>query len=352
MVKKFFILKKTSMLIVYPLTSILFFGLCLGTSRGMSGNENTSALEGAKLEGRLVLYTTQSINDSSRMVKKFEDKYPFLKVELYRAPPDTLLHKIVNEAKARKYIPDVIELSGFYASVLKKERLTTSYISPEYKAFPEGFKDPDGNWTSTYLNMYLIGYNTKLLSRKEIPETFEGFLHPRWKGKKIGFFDIKEVEWFANILKIMGEEKGMDFLRKLAGQELCYRRGMSLITDLIIAGEFPVGTVFAQSVENRKKKGAPVDWVGVAPVIAKLGTIGLAANAPHPRAARLYIDFCLSKEGQTVLVESERIPARPDIEAEKLRAFRNLKIYPSDLSLADKFTSYSKQFAEVLKLKP
>ena len=120
---------------------------------------------------------------------------------------------------------------------------------------------------------------------------------------------------------------------------------------LIVAGEFPLGTVFPQAVEDRKKKGAKVDWVGVAPVIAKLGTIGLAAHASHPNAAKLYIDFCLSKEGQAVLVECERFPARSDMDVEKFRALKALKIYPSDFALADKFNTYSKQFAEVVKWK-
>ena len=93
-----------------------------------------------------------------------------------------------------------------------------------------------------------MAYKTKLLSRKDIPATFEGLLNPKWKGK-IGF-DTKEIEWFANMLKIMGEDKGMDFFRKFAAQKLNYRRDRSLIKDLIIAGEFPIGTA-----EQRSKEG-------------------------------------------------------------------------------------------------
>ncbi len=307
-------------------------------------------LEGARQEARLVLYTTQSIRDSSSMVKKFEDKYPFIKVDLYRAPSNTLMNKVAGEAVAKRYLADVIEIPGFNAHLLKKQHHTASYFSPEAKAFTEGFKDQDGYWTSTYILHYIVAYNTKLVSRKDMPDTYEGFLSPRWKGKKIGLFDLKEAEWFANMLRIMGEEKGLDFFRRLAAQELAYRGGSSLMTDLVTAGEFPVATVFPQAVEDRKKKGAKVDWVGVAPVVAKLGTIGLTAHPPHPNAARLYIDFCLSKEGQMVLVECERYPARADMDVEKFKTLKALKIYPSDFSMADKFNAYTKQFAEVLKV--
>ena len=331
--------------------SFLSVTVTSGTSFGSSEEERSAKLiEQAKQESKIVIYTTQSVRDSSRMVEKFTEKYPFLKAELYRAPSNTLMNKLNGEAKAKRYISDVIEIPGFNAYYLKKDHLTTSYISPESRAFSEGFKDADGYWTATYVLHYIIAYNTKLLARKDIPDNYEGFLNPKWRGK-IGLFDAKETEWFANMLKIMGEEKGLDFFRKLSNQELAYRGGSSLMTDLIVAGEFPLGTVFPQAVEDRKKKGAKVDWVGVAPVIAKLGTIGLAAHASHPNAAKLDIDFCLSKEGQAVLVECERFPARSDMDVEKFKALKALKIYPSDFALADKFNTYSKQFAEVVKWK-
>ena len=118
----------------------------------------------------------------------------------------------------------------------------------------------------------------------------------------------------------------------------------------MIAGEFPVGTVYVHGVEDRKKKGAKVDWVGVAPVIAKFGTIGLAAHAPHPNAGKLFIDFVLSREGQMVIESCERLPARPDIEADSLKAFKGIKIYPSDISLADKLASFSKKSSDIYSL--
>lgn len=329
--------------------SLLILGGLAGQSLGAAEDERVSKLiEGARSEGKMFFYTTQNIQSSTTVVKKFEAKYPFIKVEMYRAATVNLLNRILGEARARKYTPDVMEMPGFQTYVVKKEGLYATYVSPESRAYPEGFKDPDGKWTGVSSNPYLMGYNTKLLTRKDVPDTYEGFLHPRWKGKKIGF-DTKEVEFFANMLKIMGEEKGMDFFRKLVAQQLNYRAGHTLITDLMIAGEFPVGTVYVSGVEEKKKRGAKVDWVGVAPVIAKFITVGLAAHAPNPNAGKLFIDFMLSKEGQLVLESCERLPARLDMEADSLKAFKEIKIYPSDSSLAERYAAYSKQFADVLR---
>ena len=334
--------------LIILLLSLLIVGGSARPGSAAEEEKNVKLLEGARQEGKIAVYTTQTITDSTIIAKKFEERYPFLKVEVYRAPTVTLLNKIIGETKAKKYTPDVIEMPGFQTYVLKKEGLYTRYISPEGRSYQEGLKDPEGHCTSVYVLPYLMGYNTKMLARKDIPDTYEGFLQPRWKGRKIGF-DTKEVEWFANMLKIMGEEKGMDFFHKLVAQQLNYRAGHTLITDFIIAGEFPVGTVYPQAVEDRKKKGAKVEWVAVSPVIAKFGALGLAAHAPHPQAGKLFIDFCLSREGQAVISSLGRLPARPDVDAEILKAFKGIKLYPSDIALAEKFNVYSKQLAELLR---
>ena len=343
--------KVSTCFIISLFFTVMMAGGGIVESKAASEEERVSKLiEGARKEGEMVLYTSPGVADSTEMIKGFEGKYPFIKVNIYRATGGPLLNKSLAEAKAKKYTADVIGITGFEMMVLKKEGIYASYFSPESRAYPEGFKDPDGAWTALYIQPYLMGYNTKLLSRKDIPNTYEGFLDPRWKGKQIGF-DTKEVDFFANMLKIMGEEKGMDFFRKLVTQQhLNYRKGHTLIADLIIAGEFPVGTVFLQSVEGRKKKGAKIEWVGVSPVIAKFHSVGLHAHAPHPNAGKLYIDFVLSREGQRLLESLDVMPARPDIDAAILKAFKGTKIYPVDMSLGEKFNDYSKQFAEVLKL--
>ena len=123
--------------IITLLLNILIVGGITGDYASASEDEKGSKLiEGARSEGKMVLYTNVNVADTSKMIKKFEEKYPFVKVELYRAAMVTLASKIINEAKARKYIPDVIEITGFHTSLLKKERLYASYISPENRAYP------------------------------------------------------------------------------------------------------------------------------------------------------------------------------------------------------------------------
>ena len=94
--------------------SLLILGGLAGQSPGAAEEERVGKLvEGARSEGKMYLYTTQNIQGSMTVVKKFEEKYPFIKVEMYRAATVNLLNRILSEARARKYTPDVMEMPGF-----------------------------------------------------------------------------------------------------------------------------------------------------------------------------------------------------------------------------------------------
>jgi len=88
------------------------------------------------------------------------------------------------------------------------------------------------------------------------------------------------------------------------------RKGHVLLAELIAAGEIPVGlTVYNANAESLKRKGAPIDWVPVQPVVARPQGIAVARNAPNPKAARAFVDFVLSPGGQELLMSMGRVPA-------------------------------------------
>jgi iron(III) transport system substrate-binding protein len=81
------------------------------------------------------------------------------------------------------------------------------------------------------------------------------------------------------------------------------------------AGEFPLGIVYAHRIESMKKAGAPVEWIKTAdPIFVTLSPVAVAAKARHPNAAKLLMDFILSKEAQLVLRNANRSSGRLDVE--------------------------------------
>ncbi len=309
--------------------------------------EEAAKLEGAKKEGKVVVYTNNS--GIAALIKRFEEKYPFVKVEYLRTGAPKLLNKILTESRAGANNADIIETEGLTSYLMMKKGLYAKYVSPESKVFPAGAKDPEGYWTGAHSNYKVVAYNTRMIPPNEIPQTWEDIVQPKWKGQIL--LASNNYEWFGNLLKIMGEEKGLAVMRKVAAQDLMLREGNTLILQLLSAGEGSLALAAnVDSVEETKAKGAKIDWVGVPPVVSRLHPIALARNAPHPNAAKLYIDFVLSKEGQEIVTkELIGISDRPDVK--KLFSKEGLKLYYADLSLADQYEEVTKKFDTVFKIR-
>ena len=153
------------------------------------------------------------------------------------------------------------------------------------------------------------------------------------------------------MLKIMGEEKGLEYMKRLAKQDIQFRTGRTVNTQMLAAGEFSIGiALYNQRVEEWKRKGSPVEWIVVEPVVSEMNPIAVSARAPHPNAARLFVDFVLSREGQEMISSFLRIPARVDVEAQipELK-LKGKKIWPIDLKIADDYDRYLKLFREIFK---
>jgi iron(III) transport system substrate-binding protein len=119
------------------------------------------------------------------------------------------------------------------------------------------------------------------------------------------------------VLKEWGEEKGMDFLRKLATQNITgLKISARAVVDQVIAGEYPLALqIVSYHASISAAAGAPAAWLKMEPVIANHNYIGLVKHAPHPAAARLFMEYALSEEGQTVFQKAGYIPANPKIRA-------------------------------------
>ena len=111
------------------------------------------------------------------------------------------------------------------------------------------------------------------------------------------------------MVKTWGEARGMAFMRKLADMKPDMRKGHVLLAQLIASGEVEVGlTAYHANAESFKKRGAPVAWAPVEPVIARPQGLGVLRQAPHPNAALLFADFLLSPEAQSMLAGMGRTP--------------------------------------------
>jgi len=192
-------------------------------------------IDGAKKEGKVVWYTALSIQDAEVLTKRFEQTYPFIKTETLRLVTDALLTKILTETKAGVHNSDVIEIPGIAGNILKKEGLFDKYASTESNAYPAAMKDPGGTWTSFFIHTLVLVYNTQLVKKEELPRTYEDLINPKWKGKVV--LRDEDFETFGMMLKVMGREKGMNFMRRLGGQGVDLRNSFTLAVQGVASGE-------------------------------------------------------------------------------------------------------------------
>jgi iron(III) transport system substrate-binding protein len=306
-------------------------------------------IEGAKREGKLLLYTSLTIHEIDEVAGPFSKKYPFLKLESFRGNALQLLQKITTEARAGRPQVDVAQFNGFEAWQLQKLGLLQSYKSPAAKNFPESYKDPAGYWTTLYTNYLVLGYNPKTVTAADVPKKWDDLLDPKWKGDKFAL-DRDNAVWYGGLALYWGKEKAEKFMKALADQQPTMRKGHTLIATLMSSGEFPLGLVYAHRVEEMKAKGVKtIEWVPLEPIVATPIVIGIGKDAPNSNAAKLFIDFFLSKEGQSISQKQQyRVPANPDLPpvSRKLDP-KNLKISLVNRQVADSYEAYDKVYQEL-----
>jgi iron(III) transport system substrate-binding protein len=301
----------------------------------------TGLIEGAKKEGKMIFYTSVETEFARALTSAFETKYPYIKTDIFRSSHERIFSRLNVERKTGSYNADVLSVGEFETYHMQKRGLLTPYKSPFAAVYPDGFKDPDGYWTDFYDNLIVTAYNTTRVKREELPKSYEDLLHPRWRRRMV--LDKNEDRWFANMLHLMGEKKGMEFMQALAKQEVAIRSGRSLITQLLAAGEFDLQIVaYWYRPHLLKKQGAPVDWIAMEPALVALHPISIIDRAPHPNAAKLFIDYVLSDEGQRLFASRGREPVRPGIRPEGYPS--HLKVVPSRVELAEKLADYTRRY--------
>ena len=194
---------RSSMQVARVTLLIILSGCLLAASQAAAQTE-AELIAGAKKEGKVVFWSSMRIDDSKALAAGFEARYPFIKVDIFRAGGEQIVNRAMAEHLAGETTYDVV--NAFALKVLQNKGMLQPYAAPEATHYPVGFKDPQNYWVSLYSGYNVIGYNTKLVPKAEAPRNWEDLLNPRWKGK-LGM-DDEEYFWHAGMLKYWGEEKG------------------------------------------------------------------------------------------------------------------------------------------------
>jgi iron(III) transport system substrate-binding protein len=264
-------------------------------------------LEGARREGFLSLYTSFPPEDVATLNAAFEKKYG-VKVRAWRAASEKVLQRTVAEAKAGRDEVDLVDSNSVPLELLRREGLLQAVRSPYHADLLPAAVPLHREWAWARLSVFVQAYNTRLVKKADLPASYGDLLDPRWKGR-LGI-EASDEDWFAEVVRNLGEEKGLRLFRDMAAKNgLSVRRGHSLLAQMVASGEVPFAlTVYNFTAEQLKQQGAPLEWFMLSPAIAHGNGFAVVRRAPHPHAALLYYDFMIGDEGQRILAERKSVP--------------------------------------------
>ena len=292
-----------------------------------------------KPEASVVVYSAADSDMVNSVVAAFEKKNPGIKASTVVAGTGEIIKRM--EAEKERPLGDVGWSFGPEA-IGDKKGLFEPYLSGEAGSFFPGQVPADRIWTPFTTMPYVIMYNKKLVSEAEKPIAWKDVLDAKWKGK-VAYADATKsgssytllVTW----LTIYGKnEAGWKFVEDLLRQ--CKVLPKSSMTYQGVAnGEYPIGLTFEQAAFEYLKGGAPIGLIYPSEGTAiTLDGSAVIKNAPHPNAAKLFLDFTVSKEMQDLMVEKfGRRSVRKDVGSPAgLPVLDKIKAISYDLEYAAK----------------
>lgn len=268
-------------------------------------------IDAAKKEGKLVLYGTVVPQAMEPLFAAFDKKYG-IKAEYWRASANGVVERAANEWRAGRPGFDVVEGNPGLNLILKNEGAFAKYVPPSAEKFPEAFKDKDGVLIPWRLIPISILYNTESVRAADRPRSLEDLIDPRWKGKISMPNPLQHAEttqWLWNLPKLRGGN-WLDFAKALARQEPLLVESFAPVPNKLISGEAQLGIGYIKYIKQYK---GPLGYVLLDKHLTDPNIISLGSKAANPNAARIYIEYLCSSEGQKLVAEQGEFSLYPGI---------------------------------------
>lgn len=274
-------------------------------------------------EDRLLIYGVADPQDTKAWFDAFKAKYPGVAVEYWNGRPAEVETKIRTEVNAKQPTADLVMITLPVQLTLLKDGFLEAYKSPQTAVYPSEFKDANGYWTAIQINPIVQVYNPKVVPTNDLPKTLDDLVDAKWKGK----FTIHDVtagtvgtQWLATLNQTLGKEKWKPWVEKLLKDIKPTKfAAFEDVGSKVGVGEYSIGlSAYAHDAIRLKNQGASLEMFQVQglPVLATVSPVSLVKGAEHPIAAKLFIDFILSADGQKLVGNTEvRIAARPGVDA-------------------------------------
>ncbi|PZX17102.1 iron(III) transport system substrate-binding protein [Palleronia aestuarii] len=268
-----------------------------------------------EVSGTLVLYTSQPDQDAQQTVDAFMEAYPEVEVDWVRDGTTQMIARLRAEFEAGQPQPDVLLIADTVTmESLKQDDRLMAYPEADTAAYADGLMDPEGHYFSTKLITTGIIYND---AAEMVPSSYADLLDPAAQNNIVMPSPLESGAATIHMISLTGlPELGWEYYEGLADQGAIAQGGNGGTFQAVAGGQALYGFVVDFLAIRSAGEGAPVSFVfpdeGVSAVTEPAAILSTAKN---PEAAKAFIDFLLSTEGQELAAEQGYLPAHPDVAA-------------------------------------
>lgn len=262
-----------------------------------------AVVDKAKAEGKVTFYA--NITAVEPILDSFTKKYG-IKAEYTRLSTTKFIATILTEHAAGKLTADVLQAPMPVLEMLMEKGVLAAYTSPAAASYPK-WANKDGKIQSFGIEYAALIYNKEFVKPADVPKKYEDLTDPKWKGKIVMADPASHattISWLVGLKEnvIKSEAEWMMFLKGLAANNPMFVASFGPTPAPIESGEKLIGISMPKYIIT--KAPAPLDWAKVSqPMMGTPRGMAIAAGAPRPNAARLFMDYWLSRDAMKIMAE-------------------------------------------------
>jgi iron(III) transport system substrate-binding protein len=261
---------------------------------------------------KLFVYTSMKESMIGELAKAFAKKHPDIKLDYQSAGAGKLMAKIAAERESGKILADVLwtsEVPDFYQ--LKQQGLLMQYTPAEIKALRNPLPDYDGSFTAVRLGTLGIAYNTRIV--KDPPKTWADLQKPAFKGA-YGIANPALSGTAYMSVALLAKQFGWGYFEALRANGAKMGKGSGQVVDDTASGDLVASLAVDYITLDKIDKGATLALVFPPEMLVIPSPVAIFKGSPNAEAAKKFVDFVLSKEGQTIIAEEGTLPVRSDVK--------------------------------------
>ena len=265
----------------------------------------------AKKEGRLVIYGTVVPQVMKLIQGGFEAKYG-VKLEYWRADATKVIDRVLTEWRSGKPGFDVVIGARGPLALGKQEGVYAKFSPASTANFPAKFNDKDGQLIAWRVTPVGILYNTEMVKANDVPKSLDDLLASKWQGK-LSMPDpsrhASTAQYLWNLQQVKGD-KWIDFVKGLGKQKPLLVESYSSVPNAIVRGEALAGITYVQYAGQTK---GPIGFAPINQYFADPSDAALSAKAANANAAKLFIEYLCSPEGQRKVADTGEFVLSPGV---------------------------------------